>query len=160
MTTPAYRTVVDAKVQKFPLEIVKEDGEAMTVFLKIGYRIEMADGSWWLMHFKHGTWTHHFTGLERDPFDDSLKRVERKQSYSLAQLKRDHGQKPGFLEALALGVQLAMELEAARGSAAPRPPGYPVEFFALFATKRFSFSPFLFSRFPFPLRSKHHASTL
>ena len=52
MTTPAYRTVVDAKVQKAPLEIVKEDGEAMTVFLKIGYRIEMADGSWWFLHGK------------------------------------------------------------------------------------------------------------
>ena len=39
----------------------------MTVFLKIGYRMQMADGSWWFLHGKSNSWTHHLAGLERDP---------------------------------------------------------------------------------------------
>ena len=52
MTTPAYHTVTAAKVAKFPLTIVKDDGSELLVFVRIGVRVEMADGSWWFQSKK------------------------------------------------------------------------------------------------------------
>ncbi len=71
----------------------------LLVFVRIGVRVEMADGSWWFQS-KKGSWTHHFTDMERDPFDDSLLRVERKDTYSPHKLRREWGGEPGFMEAL------------------------------------------------------------
>lgn len=113
MSTPPYRTVTDAKVVKAPLEIAQDDGQTMLVFVRIGIRLEMADGSHWFQH-KSGSWTHHFAGLERDPFDDSLVHVQRKASYSPRQLDRDFGNRPEFLRALAVGVEVAEALEAVK----------------------------------------------
>lgn len=93
---------------------VDRNGKERMMFFRIGVNVYMADGSWWHRHDKHGTWTFHSTGLDRDEFDDSLLTVDRKDSYTHRRLVRDWGDKPGFLLALFDGVQLAEELYAAR----------------------------------------------
>lgn len=116
----AWRTVAEAKVVYFPLVAgKKKDGEDKIIFIRVGIRIEMADGTWWFHHFKFGSWTHHFMGADKQGtgfYASQSKQVERKESYTPKALQREYGGR-GLVEALESGVQQALEAEAEKRAA-------------------------------------------
>ena len=115
-----HRTIKSAKVVFVPIGTkLNKDGELKTVFVRMGIRVDMLDGSWWFKHFRAGTWTHHWDGLESGScFPFAPVKVERKQSYSRIALEREYaGNRRKMIVALEEGEQLAYAEEAAKRAA-------------------------------------------
>ena len=54
-----WNTLAASKVVYFPLAHKGKDGEEKIRFMRVGIRVDMVDGSWWFLHFKRGSWSHH-----------------------------------------------------------------------------------------------------
>lgn len=116
----SWYTVSDAKVVYVPLGMKpNKDGEMKMSFARTGIRVEMEDGSWWFKHFRSGTWTHHYPGIETvgKGFNAIATPVMHKQSYSQRALERDYSARPYLLAALVAGEDLAKQAEAEKRAA-------------------------------------------
>jgi len=114
----SWRTVADSKVVYVPLGMkpVGKKGEEKMTFARTGIRVEMADLSWWLFHFKSRTWTRHYTlgGIERK--DEGI--TEDKLLRQVALPPPNNWPGPALKAALEQGVALALEAEAEKRAAA------------------------------------------
>ena len=106
----AWRTVTDAKVVYVPLGMKpNKKGEMKMTFARTGICVEMADFSWWFLHFKSETWTRHY----------KLGGIERKDAgLSESHLKNDNWPGHALYAALLSGVDIAMQAEAEKRAAA------------------------------------------
>ena len=115
----SWKTVSDAKVVYVPLPKVNAKGEEKVTFVRLGIRVEMADGSYWFYTFRFKSWVNHYTGREVSGkgFNAEWVTVDRKDSYSENKLKREYANRPGLLKALAEGVEMALTAEAEKRAA-------------------------------------------
>ena len=57
----SWNTAIDSKLVWAPIGMrTLKDGTTKPRFVKIGVKVEMADGSWWFFSFRHESWTQHF----------------------------------------------------------------------------------------------------
>ena len=112
-------TVVESKVVWAPIGVRKlKNGEEKPKFVRIGVRIDMADGSWWFYSFRHDSWTQHFKPV---PKTDRVGKpvveysqvvmVERKNKYrNWAEVCKEFAARsPGMVSALQAGVISALQ---------------------------------------------------
>jgi len=113
-------TVVESKIVWAPIgKRVLKNGEEKPKFVRIGVRVDMADGSWWFYSFRHDSWTQHFKPL---PKTDRLGRPvleygkpvmmpERKNHWKdwAAVCKEFAARSPGIVNALRDAVIAAIE---------------------------------------------------
>jgi hypothetical protein len=109
MITQPWKTVASAKVAYVPTGIkTNKKGEEITVFQRIGYRLDMADNSWWFYSFRGKSWTRHWQGLDKGPyFTAPPVTVDRKIPYNNRELREN----PSLLSMLEGGVALALANE-------------------------------------------------
>jgi len=109
-------TVKESKIVFAPITATKKNGDPTTRFIKIGVKVEMADGSWWFYSFKHASWTKHNTLVRKmdklgRPAVEGGKPVflpERKDRYTGTSLHREWGsRKPELIRALSSAVESA-----------------------------------------------------
>jgi hypothetical protein len=120
-------TVLDAKVSYFGFKAINAKGEEYAKWIRLGIRINMADGSWWFHHFKTSSWTRHWpltqainkqgkpaTELGGKP----IMLPEKKDQWgNWEKLAKEFGNRPKLLTALQEGVVMAYEAEAEKRAA-------------------------------------------
>lgn len=112
-------TVVDAKIVWAPIGVrTMKNGEEKPKFVRIGVRVDMADGSWWFYSFRHDSWTQHFKPVAKTtrlgkPVVEYGKTVmvERKNNYRnwAAVCKEFAARSPGVINALQIAVTNALQ---------------------------------------------------
>ena len=111
-------TVVESKIVWAPIGVrTLKNGEQKPKFVRIGVRVDMADGSWWFYSFRHDSWTQHFKPV---PKTDRIGKpvveygeivmVEKKNNYRnwAAVCKEFAARSPGLVNALQTGVTNAL----------------------------------------------------
>lgn len=111
-------TVVESKIVWAPIGVrTLKNGETKPKFVRIGVRVDMADGSWWFYSFRHDSWTQHFKPV---PKTDRIGKpvveygeivmVEKKNNYRnwAAVCKEFAARSPGLVNALQTGVTNAL----------------------------------------------------
>ncbi len=112
MIHPAFM-VKSAKVLQVPSDEtrINEDGEEVPArFFKVGVRVTMEDGSYWVNSFRSGSWTNHWTTMKPSgPGYTGMRMVpvECKQTFTPRQLEREYAGRRALLDSLELGVALA-----------------------------------------------------
>lgn len=112
-------TVVESKIVWAPIGVRRlKNGEEKPKFVRIGVRVDMADGSWWFYSFRHDSWTQHFKPV---PQTDRIGRpvveygkvvmVDKKNQYRnwAAVCKEFASRSPGIVSALRGAVIAAIE---------------------------------------------------
>ena len=87
---------------------VNNDGEDRERFARMGIKVTMQDNTWWFLHFRAGSWTHHWKGVMRDA------PVDRKTTYTATSLRREYRHAPSVLAVLDEGVRIALTDEMQR----------------------------------------------
>ena len=102
------------------------DKDHKPCWIKMGVRINMADGSWWFFHYKYGSWKKHWTRVQAtnrlgQPAFDGDKPImlpERTESYKdQATLEKEWTRMPELVSALLTAVHIAELEEAAKKAA-------------------------------------------
>jgi hypothetical protein len=111
-------TVVESKIVWAPIGTIRtKTGEEKPKFVRIGVRVDMADGSWWFYSFRHDSWTQHFkpvpaTTRTGQPLVESgsVVMVNKKNSYKnwAGVCKEFAARSPGIINALQTGVTNAL----------------------------------------------------
>jgi len=114
----SWYTVVEAKIVWAPIGVrTLKNGEQKPKFVRIGVRVDMADGSWWFYSFRHDSWTQH---LKARPKLDRLGRPlieygtvamqpEVKHKYrNWAAVCKEFDKRPGIINALQTAVTDAL----------------------------------------------------
>ena len=106
-----WHTVNNSDIVWAPIgTFVNKKGETKTRFIRIGVKVQMADGSWWFFSFKHSSWTKHNTLVQKmdklgrpetTPQGEPVYLPERKERYTVRELHKEWGvRKPELVSAL------------------------------------------------------------